>query len=64
MAINKMKASISFKSNEQEMWDFLNSKLSISIYLKELIQRDMEQNKKQEKLVSDQKRSSSISLEF
>lgn len=37
-----LKINISFKLEEQEMYNFLKSHLSPSIYMKELIQREME----------------------
>lgn len=37
-----LKVNISFKENEKDMYDFLKSKLSPSVYLKEYIQSQME----------------------
>lgn len=37
-----IKASISFKDSEKEMYNFLQSQLSPSIYLKELIKKEMQ----------------------
>lgn len=36
-----MKIPISFKKTEQDLYDFLNSKRSPSCYVKDLIEKDM-----------------------
>ena len=36
-----IKVSISFKDSEKSMYDFLQSQLSASIYIKELIKKEM-----------------------
>lgn len=36
------KIGISFKDTENDLYDFLKEKLSPSIYIKELIKKDME----------------------
>lgn len=50
-----MKISVSFKENEKQIYDYLMTKLSPSIYLKELILKEMKnqetkQTKKKENL--------------
>lgn len=39
------KVGISFKDSERELLEYLKSKLSPSIYIKELIKKDMEANR-------------------
>lgn len=40
-----MKIPVSFKENEKELYDYVISQLSASIYIKQLIKNDMEKNK-------------------
>lgn len=40
-----LKVSISFKESEKELYEYLTKKLSASIYIKELIQIDMKEDK-------------------
>jgi hypothetical protein len=40
-----MKISLSFKETEKSMYEFLQKQLSASIYLKQLIKNEMEQEK-------------------
>lgn len=40
-----MKISVSFKENEKHIYDYLMTKLSPSIYLKELILQDMKKQR-------------------
>lgn len=42
-----MKVSVSFKDHEKDLYDYLKTKRSISVYLKDLIEADMKNNKKQ-----------------
>ncbi|WP_073249254.1 hypothetical protein [Caloramator proteoclasticus] len=44
-----MKISVSFKENEKHIYDYLMTKLSPSIYLKELILQDMKKQKDEQK---------------
>jgi hypothetical protein len=44
-----MKIPVSFKEEEKVMYDYVNEKLSASIYIKQLIKDDMEKNKPQER---------------
>jgi hypothetical protein len=39
-----MKIPISFKKTEQDLYDFLNSKRSPSCYIKDLLEKEMNQN--------------------
>lgn len=39
-----MKTPISFKKSEKDLYDFLNSKRSPSCYVKDLLEREMQQN--------------------
>ena len=39
------KIGISFKDTEKELYEYIKTKLSASIYIKELIKKDMENNK-------------------
>ncbi|MEX0050346.1 hypothetical protein AB2T85_06820 [Clostridium butyricum] len=39
-----MKIPISFKKTEQDLYDFLNSKRSPSCYIKDLLEKEMQQN--------------------
>lgn len=39
-----MKIPISFKKTEQDLYDFLNSKRSPSCYVKDLLEKEMQQN--------------------
>lgn len=55
-----MKIPVSFKKEEKDMYDYVDKKLSPSIYIKELIRDDMERNKKQEKKSNN----NSISFDF
>ena len=41
-----MKVSLSFKEQEQEMYNFLMRQLSASIYLKQLLKNEMEKQEK------------------
>lgn len=41
-----MKVSVSFKDHEKDLYDYLKTKRSISVYLKDLIEADMKKNKK------------------
>lgn len=49
------KIGISFKENEVDLYEFVKGKLSASIYIKELIQKDMENEdyNKKEKIEFD-----------
>jgi hypothetical protein len=44
-----MKVSLSFKENEKDMYDFLMSQLSASIYIKQLIKNDISKGVEQPK---------------
>lgn len=37
-----MKVSVSFKESEKDMYEYLNSQLSPSIYIKQLVKNEME----------------------
>lgn len=39
-----MKIPISFKKTEKDLYDFLNSKRSPSCYIKDLLEKEMNQN--------------------
>jgi len=54
-----IKVSVSFKDTEQEMLNHVNSQLSISIYIKGLIQKDM-----QNKIIPEKKQSNNYSVDF
>lgn len=42
------KVTISFKDNEQELYDFLKSKMAASYYIKGLLKEKLEEEKKKE----------------
>lgn len=44
-----MKIGISFKETEKDLYDFVVSQLSPSIYMKQLIKNDMEKDKSESK---------------
>lgn len=41
------KVTISFKDNEQELYDFLKSKMAASYYIKGLLKEKLEEEKKE-----------------
>lgn len=43
----ELRISLSFKLNEKDMFDFVKSQLSGSIYIKGLIKNDMEKSSKE-----------------
>ena len=51
-----MKVSLSFKEDEKEMYNYLQSQLSASIYIKQLIKNDMEKSTKPEREIKTTKR--------
>lgn len=57
-----MKISLSFKENEKEIYDYLTSKLSASIYIKELILVDMKE--KPEKRNENKKNATGYDFNF
>ena len=56
-----LKVNISFKNTEKEMYDFLLSQLSPSIYLKELIKKEMG---KREEQAPTKNQNSGVNLDF
>jgi hypothetical protein len=54
-----IKISVSFKDTEQEMLNHVNSQLSISIYIKSLIQKDM-----QNKIIPEKKSNNNYSVDL
>jgi hypothetical protein len=44
-----MKVSLSFKSDEKEMYDYLMQQLSTSIYIKSLLKKEMEKGPEQDR---------------
>lgn len=56
-----IKVSISFKDSEKNMYDFLQSKLSSSIYIKGLIKKEMRLNENQ---ISNKKNNNKFNLDF
>lgn len=59
-----MKISISFKENEKYIYDYLMTKLSPSIYLKELILLDMKKHKEEHQKQSKPKQNVFNSLDI
>ena len=45
----KMIRSISFKKREKDMWDFLESQRDPSLFIKQLILREMEKEERRKK---------------
>jgi len=56
-----LKVSLSFKESEKEMYDFLQSQLSASIYIKELIKKEM---KIKEDKPTNKKNNNDFNLDF
>mgnify|MGYP001562718145 CR=1 FL=1 len=56
-----IKVSISFKDSEINMYDFLQSQLSSSIYIKELIKKEMRLN---DNKISNKKNNNKFNLDF
>lgn len=56
-----IKVSISFKDSEKGMYDFLQSQLSASIYIKELIKKEM---KLYENKISNKKNNNEFNLDL
>ena len=48
-----LKINISFKDTEKDLYDYLKSKMSPSIYLKEYLQKEMEGNTPVKKIKTD-----------
>lgn len=50
-----MKRIITFKQNEKELFDFLSTKRNVSVYIKDLVQADMDKKPINSYFPSDEK---------